>query len=224
MPIVYLFYLTSLPLTLPLPRSTLPPFPPSRQASLFLSPSLSLSIFQSLSLSLSVSLSLSPSLSLTLSPYFLSINNYFNSSLPLSSSISLNIFLSFYVSSSLFSEELWLSSRGSVCPIRGCPMRILDLVADDDLKNRSAEAGLKSLCSVSLFLALSYTPSLFFLCFFLSLCFSLSLSLTLSLSLSLTHSLSLSLSLTLSFRIKRYHIQQTSMRTAALPDDDLYDF
>jgi hypothetical protein len=25
-------------------------------------------------------------------------------------------------------------------------------------------------------------------------------------------------------RIKRYHIQQTSRRTAPLPDDDLYDF
>lgn len=56
--------------------------------------------------------------------------------------------------------ELWLATRGCVCPITNAPLERSDLVADDDLRNR----------------------------------------------------------------IKRYHIQQTSMRTAAKMEDDLYDF
>ena len=39
-------------------------------------------------------------------------------------------------SNSFLPSELWLSSRGSVCPITGSPLRSQDLVSDDDLKNR----------------------------------------------------------------------------------------
>jgi hypothetical protein len=56
--------------------------------------------------------------------------------------------------------ELWLSTRGSVCPITNQPLDREDLQPADDLKNR----------------------------------------------------------------IKRFHITQTSMRTAAKQEDDLYDF
>ena len=56
--------------------------------------------------------------------------------------------------------EVWLSTRGSVCPITNTALSKADLEPDDDLRNR----------------------------------------------------------------IKRYHIQQTSLRSTAMPDDDLYDF
>jgi hypothetical protein len=56
--------------------------------------------------------------------------------------------------------ELWLATRGSVCPITGEPLSKDDLQPADDLRNR----------------------------------------------------------------IKRYHIEQTTRRTAANEDDDLYDF
>jgi hypothetical protein len=56
--------------------------------------------------------------------------------------------------------ELWLSTRGSVCPVTGEALMKADLVPADDLRNR----------------------------------------------------------------IKRYHIEQTTRRTAAKEEDDLYDF
>lgn len=56
--------------------------------------------------------------------------------------------------------ELWLSTRGSICPISNSPLTKDDLEGAEDLRNR----------------------------------------------------------------IKRYHIQQTSLRTTSMPEDDLYDF
>jgi hypothetical protein len=69
------------------------------------------------------------------------------------------------------------------------------------------------------FLFLSPPPSLLFLTFFSHLFLTLLSHLSHLFLTLLAH-----LFLARSCRIKRYHIQQTALRTARQPDDDLYDF